>query len=114
MITSKDKESIKRKILVANIYIKPNSKKKEALLDHVAVTFTYYLAKYENKLDFSVVGDTNELSVDKLMQIDPALKQIVRSLMRGLKVLYPIIMNLGNSYQVTKVIAPLQNDKPRG
>ena len=50
-----------KKIVVASIYSKPNSKKKTALLDHIAVTFNYLSAKYGDGLHFILAGDTNDL-----------------------------------------------------
>ena len=62
--------SIVKKIAVASIYSKPNSRKKTALLDHVTESYHLLRAKYQTGLYFILAGDTNELKLDVILNTE--------------------------------------------
>ena len=69
--------SIVKKIAVASIYSKPNSRKKTLLLDHIAETYHMLSAKYQSGLHFILACDMNDLKLDSILSLSPSLKQVV-------------------------------------
>ena len=102
--------SIVKKIAVASIYSKPNSRKKTLLLDHIAETYHMLSAKYQSGLHFILAGDTNDLKLDSILSLSPSLKQVVTSGTRNGVILDPIITTLSGYYQSPVCLPPLDND----
>ena len=69
--------SIIKRIVVASIYSKPDSRKKTLLLDHIAETYHLLSSKYQDGLHFILAGDTNDLKLDPILNLSPNLKQVV-------------------------------------
>ena len=90
--------SIVQKIICGAIYSKPDSRFKTPLLDHITDTFNLLSRKYQNGLYWILAGDTNELKLDAILNMDPNMKQIVKDSTRpskkSLNILDPIIMTL--------------------
>ena len=102
--------SVVKKIVVASIYSKPNSRKKTLVLDHIAETYHLMSSKYKSGLHFILAGDTNELKLDSIINLSPNSKQVVNSPTRGTKILDPIITTLSKFYQPPVCLPPLDND----
>ena len=102
--------SIIKKIAVASIYSKPDSRKKTLLLDHIAETYHMLSSKYLDGLHFILAGDTNDLKLDAILSLSPNLKQVVTSPTRKDKILDPIITTLAKFYQLPVCLPPLDND----
>ena len=69
--------SIIKKIAVASIYSKPNSRTKTKLLDHIAEAYHMLNSKYLDGLYFILAGDTNDLQLDSILSLSPKMKQYV-------------------------------------
>ena len=69
--------SVVKKIICAAIYSKPNSRNKTKLLDHITDTFNFLSSKYKECVDWILAGDTNELKLAPILNLDPRMKQIV-------------------------------------
>ena len=104
--------SIVKKIAVASIYCKPDSRKKTLLLDHIAEAFHTLSSKYQSGLYFLMARDTNELKLDSILSLSPNLKQVVESPTRlnPPRILDPIITSLSIYYQKPICLPPLDND----
>ena len=104
--------SIVRKIAVASVYSKPDSRKKTQLLDHIAESYHLLCSNYRNCLFFIIAGDTNDLKLNSILNLSPNFKQLVLSptRMNPPKMLDPIITTLSKYYQTPLCIPPLDND----
>ena len=101
---------LSKKIAVASVYCKPDSRKKTLLLDHIAETFHMLSSKYLDGLHFILAGDTNDLKLDSILSLSPSLRQVVISPTRNTKMLDPIITTLSKYYQTPVCLPPLDND----
>ena len=114
MLTPKEisANSVVKKIAVASIYCKPDSRKKTLLLDHIAEVYHTLSSKYQNGLFFLLAGDTNDLKLDAILNLSPNFKQLVDSptRMNPTRILDPIITTLSTFYQKPVCLPPLDND----
>ena len=62
--------------------MKPHSRKKTARLDHIAEVHTMLGAKYGKGHHWIIAGDTNDMKVGSIPDIDPNLKSIVKKTTR--------------------------------
>ena len=101
-----------KKIVVGSIYSKPNSRKKSVLLDHISEVYNFLNSKYKSGLDWIVCGDTNDLKLDSILQLNPSLKQVVKNptRMNPPRILDPIITTLSRFYHVPQCLPPLDSD----
>ena len=114
MITPKNlsNSSIVKKIAVASIYSKPDSRKKSALLDHISETFAMLSSSYKDGLYFIICGDVNEMKIDSILHLSPNMKQVVQGVTRldPPRMLDPIITTLSKYYQIPECLPPLDPD----
>ena len=101
-----------QKIACCSVYSKPNSKKKNLLLDHISEAFNILKKKYKRGLHFIIAGDTNDLKLDSILSLSPNMNQIVQDWTRlnPPAVLDPVITTLSNYYQVPECLDPLDPD----
>ena len=101
-----------QKIVVGSLYCKPNSRKKTALLDHIAEVYQLMSAKYSRGLHWIIAGDYNELKIQPILDITPNLKQVVTKPTRlnPPRVLDKIITTLTPYYQEPIILPPLDSD----
>ena len=99
-----------KRIVIGSIYSKPQSKKKSVLLDHISSVFNQMSVKYSQGLEWIIGGDTNDLKIEKILQISDHFKQIVTKPTRGIKILDPVITTLHTFYQTPQVLEPLDAD----
>ena len=71
-------DSIIQNIVLGAVYVKPRSRKKTALLDHIAEVHTTLGAKYGKGLHWMIAGDTNDLKLGPILNIDQNFRSIVR------------------------------------
>ena len=65
-------------IAAASIYYRgPKSTRKDALFDHIAQTFTFLNAKYNQGLYYMIAGATNRLNLSPIHNLSPSLRQCV-------------------------------------
>ena len=99
------KDSKIQKIACGSIYLKPGSKHKSDLLDHISDAFNLLSARYGKGLHFCLAGDTNVLKLESILNLSPNLLQVVTKPTRidpktGREVILdPIITTLGIFYQ---------------
>ena len=98
--------------MVGSLYCKPNSRKKTALLDHIAEVYQIMNSKYTRGLHWIIAGDYNELKIDSILNITPRFKQIVTKPTRlnPPRILDKIITTLSKYYQEPIILPPLDND----
>ena len=95
---------------------KPGSKHKSDLLDHISEAYNLLSAKYGNGLHFCIAGDTNELKLDAILNLNPNLVQVVNKPTRidaktgAEAILDPIITTLAHFYQEPLCLDPLDCD----
>ena len=70
------------KIIVCCFYCPPKSTKKTALIDHMTFTLQSLRSTFPQAA-VVISGDRNNLCIDRLMSVDPALRKIVRKSTRG-------------------------------
>ena len=105
-------DSLVKKIAVASIYSKPDSRKKTVLLDHINETYNLLCSKYTEGLYFIIAGDTNDLKLDAILNLSPNMKQVVSQFTRfnPPAMLDPILTTLSKYYQTPICLPPLDPD----
>ena len=105
-------DSIIKRIAVCSVYSKPDSRKKTLLLDHINQSFNLISAKYGKGLHYIIAGDTNDLKLDNILNLSPAMRQLVSGVTRldPPAMLDPIISTLGSYYQLPILLPPLDPD----
>ena len=88
-------------IIVCCFYSPPNSKKNRVLIDHLTVTLQSLLSKHPNA-GVIISGDRNSIDISSLLSIDPSLRQTVREVTRGQKILDVIVTNLARYFNETR------------
>ena len=118
LITPKNVTSASKiqKIALCSLYCKPNSKSKTKLLDHISQAYAILSAKYQTGLHFILAGDTNELKLDSILQLNPRMQQVVKGITRldPPKMLDHIMTTLGSYYQQPEILPPLDADRDSG
>ena len=101
-----------QKIVIGSIYCKPDSRKKSVLLDHISEVYSYMNSKYKKGLHWIIAGDTNDLKLESILQLNSNLKQVVQlpTRLNPPRILDPIITSLSSYYQVPKCLPPLDPD----
>ena len=101
-----------QKIVIGSVYSKPNSRKKTATIDHISDVYNQMGVKYQKGLYWIIAGDTNEMKLDMILQLNSNMKQMVTNFTRlnPPRILDPIITDLGKYYQKPLVLPPLDND----
>ena len=59
-----------------------------------------------------ISGDRNDLSIERLLSIDPSLRQIVRNPTHGRKVLDIVLTNIWMFYNEPEIVEPIPVDDP--
>ena len=101
-----------QKIVVGSIYSKPASRKKSVFLDHISQVYNSLCSQYRNGLHWILAGDTNDLKLDDILNLNSNLKQVVQNPTRlnPPRILDPIITTLSDYYQQSECLAPLDPD----
>ena len=101
-----------QKIAVGSIYCKPKSRKKSLLLDHIAQVYNQVSSKFTNGLHWIICGDTNDLKLDSILDMNKHFKQVVQTPTRlnPPRIIDPIITTLASYYQLPQCLAPLDSD----
>ena len=101
-----------QKIIVASIYCKPDSRKKSLLLDHIAQVYSLMSSKFRNGLHWILCGDTNDLKLDSILDLNSNFSQVVQNPTRlnPPRILDPIITTLSGYYQQPICLPPLDPD----
>ena len=109
-------DSIIQNIVLGCIYCKPNSKKKTALLDHIAETYNFLNTKYGKGLYWLLAGDTNDLKLDPILHLNPNLKSLVKTPTRlnPDNILDNLITDMAKWYQTPVCLPPLDADPGSG
>ena len=117
--TSKD--SIIKKIVVGALYVKPSSKKKSALIDHIAEVYNMLQAKYVKGLFWVLAGDTNDLKLGPILRLNSNLKSVVKEPTRlnpknpqNSSILDNIITDMHKWYQTPECLPPINADIGQG
>ena len=108
-------ESTIRKIVVGSLYCKPNSKKKTALLNHIAEVHQMLSTRYKKGLHWILAGDFNDLKVQRILDISQSFKQVVTepTCINQPAILDKIVTSLHCFYQTPEIQLPLDNDPER-
>ena len=75
--------------------------------------FDFY--KYGDGLQFVIAGDTNDLNLTPILNLDPKFCQIVREWTRldPPAILDPVMMTISNFYQEPQCLDPLDHDQDK-
>lgn len=109
-------DSTIQNIVLGSIYSKPKSKKKTALLDHIAETYNFLSTKYEKGLYWMLAGDTNDLKLNAILNLSPNMKSLVKKPTRRNpdSILDNIITDMAKWYQSPECLEPLDADPGSG
>ena len=99
------------KIIVCCFYCPPKSTRKSALIEHMTLTLQSLLNTFPNA-GILISGDRNDLGIDRLLTIDPSLRQIVNKGTRGPRVLDFILTNLSVFFEEPEIVPPIAVDNP--
>ena len=99
------------KILVCCFYCPPKSTRKTALIDHMTITLQSLLNTFP-KAGIIISGDRNDLGIDRLLTVDPSLRQIVNKGTRGPKVIDVVLTNLSVYFEEPVIVFPIDVDDP--
>ena len=118
LITPKNVKNVNvvQNIVLGCIYCKPNSKKKTALLDHIAQTYHFLSSKYGKGLYWCLAGDTNDLKLDPILSLSQSFTSMVKTPTRlnPDDILDNIIMDMPNWYQTPSCLPALDADEGTG
>ena len=110
-----------KKIFLGAIYVKPSSRKKTALIDHIADVYNTLKTKHGRGLHWILAGDTNDLKLGPILRLNSNLKSIVKKSTRinpknphKVRILDNIITDLHKWYQEPKCLAPIDPDNING
>ena len=94
------------------VYVKPNSRKKTATIDHISYVYNHLGVKYPKGLYWIIASDTNDLKLDMILNLSPNFKKLVTKYTRlnPPRIIDPIVTDLGKFYQAPIVLPPLDND----
>ena len=99
------------KIIVCCFYCPPKSTKKSSLIEHMTLTLQS-LRTTHPKARAVISGDRNDLSIARLLTVDPALRQIVRKETRGSKILTVVLTDLEVFFEEPVIVDPIAVDDP--
>ena len=103
-------------IAVASIYYRgPKSTRKDALFDHIAESYHFLMAKYGLGLQFIIAGDTNRLNLSPILNLSPALRQLVQvpTRLNPDVTLDPVITTMRKFYLPPVTKPPIMNDQDK-
>ena len=114
ILTPKNVSNVSKiqKIVVGSIYSKPDSRKKSLLLDHISEVYHLLSSKYRKGLHWILAGDTNDLNLSSILDLNSKLKQCVQQPTRlnPPRMIDPIITTLSDYYQLPQCLPPLDAD----
>ena len=98
-----------RKIILCSFYSPPNSRKNNALIDHISITYNSLKVQHPNAGTL-ICGDKNNLDEKKILALDPNFNQIVTQSTRKNKILSIMITDLQSYFHVPEIIPPVPVD----
>ena len=102
------------KIIACCFYCPPKSKKKTSLIEHMTLTLQSLRTTFP-MAGVLISGDRNDLSLQRLKSIDPALRQTVRKGTRGPNILTVVLTDMEVLYEEPIVVPPIDvNDPSKG
>ena len=99
------------KIIVCCFYCPPRSTRKTALINHMTLTLQSLMTSFPNA-GILMSGDRNDLGIDRLLTIDPSLRQIVNKCTLGAKVLDVVLTNMASLFNEPEIVPPIEVDDP--
>ena len=99
------------KIIACCFYCPPKSKKKTSLIEHMTLTLQSLRTTFP-MAGVLISGDRNDLSIQRLKIIDPALRQTVRKGTRGPNILTVVLTDMEVFYEEPIVVPPIDVDDP--
>ena len=99
------------KIIVCSFYCPPKSKKKTALINHLTFTLQSLRTTFP-KAGVIISGDRNDMPIERLLSVDPLLKQTVVKGTRGPKILTVVLTDLHKYYEEPEIVKPIDVDDP--
>ena len=99
------------KIILCSFYCPPRSKKKNILIDHISIVLNTLKVEHPDAATV-IAGDKNDLDVNRILDLDPALVQTVRRATRKDNILSVVITDLRKFYIEPKIIDAIPVDDP--
>ena len=81
------------------------------LIDHMTLSLQSLLNTFP-KAGILISGDRNDLGIDRLLSIDPSLRQLVNKGTRGPKILDVVLTNLNVFFHEPTIVPPIPVDEP--
>ena len=100
-----------RKIFLCSFYCPPRSKKKNNLIDHISTVLNKLKVDHPDAATI-IAGDKNDLDESRILDLDPALVQLVRKPTRKDKILSIVITDLRRFYVEPKIVDAVPVDNP--
>ena len=100
------------KIITCCFYCPPKSTRKTVLIDHMTLTLQSLLSTFPTA-GILISGDRNDLGIDRLLTIDPSLRQIVNKGTRGPKILDVVLTNMNVFFNEPEIVDPIAVDDPK-
>ena len=100
-------------IAMASIYCSPNSKFKTATINHIIDTIHLLRAQYDNRVNYLIGGDLNQLKIDRILDAYGSLRQIISFGTRKSAILEKIITDLHTLFQPPRCLPPIQVDEDK-
>ena len=100
-------------IAIASVYVSPSSRFKTATINHIIDTIHLLRAKYDNKINYVIGGDLNQLKIDRILDAYGPLRQVITFPSRKSAILEKLITDLHTMYQPPECLPPLQVDEDK-
>ena len=103
-----------KRILVASIYISPNSTVKPEVIEHIIQSIHLVRAKYDNEVNCLIGGDFNRVKVAEILECYGGLHQVISVPTRKNATLSILLTDLHTLYHPPTTLPPLQADPGGG
>lgn len=90
-----------------------SSKYKTATINHIIDTIHLLRSQYDNRVNYLISGDLNQLKFDRILESYGPLRQIITFGTRKSAILEKIITDLHTLYQPPQCLPPLQVDEEK-
>ena len=85
-------------IAIASIYVSPTSKFKTVTIDHIIDSIHLLRAQFDNRVNYLIGGDLNQLKIDRILDAYGSLRQVIMFGTRKSAILEKIITDLHTLY----------------
>ena len=113
MLKPLNKTDLVENLVLAAIYVSPTSKFKTATINHIIDTIHLLRAQYDNRVNYLIGGDLNQLKIERILDAYGPLRQVISFATRKSATLEKVITDLHTVYQPPECLLPLQVDEDK-